>query len=189
MIVQAPTQGFNGFVMVSGQDVVYSTRTDESTYHPRSHRQNTLQTPFGDLLPFENNQNGIIQALLGKISRTTYLTVPMVIADGTLYEVELVIDDHRMELNANLLALPGDISPTLTLWTTHYAVRAILETCMHVTGDIEATIDHIVRYHGARREFLVHTTLGEIAARVKARGATRDIEELTYGILARSAAQ
>lgn len=189
MITQAPIQGFNGFVLISGQDVVYSTRTDESSFHPRSHRQACIQTPFGDLLPFENTQNGIMQALINRVSQKMYLSVPMVTSDGSLYEIELSSDGKIKALNANLLALPGDISPTLTLWTTHYAVRAIIETCMHVTGSIEATIEHIVRYHGARREFLVHTTIGEIAAKAKARGATRDIEELTYGILAQPAVQ
>ena len=184
MACSYPNEGFNGFVMLSGQDVVYSTTTDASTNHPRLHRETMMWTPYGFLVPSESNHVSVYQMMTGVASQSqVYAAVPLITADGSVYLLECYIDQSDKRIDACLIVPPGDITATMQCWTTDYPVRNVINTCMYLTHSVEKTIDHIVKFHGCRREYIHHTTVSAIAAECVKRGLNKSIQELKYGCL------
>lgn len=187
MPVPYPFEGFNGFALVYGQQVVYSTVSDASTHMPRRHPESLMWIPFGFVIPFEMSQNNLMQSLHGNHSSPDlYTLAPLITVEGELYTLETKIQDGSKTVRASLTLPKDDDTPTPLIYTTDTAVRNVIATCLHLTGSIEAMLDHIAKFHGCRRHYVVQTTVGAIANECYRRKLNEHIEGIYYGCLADS---
>lgn len=185
MPVPYPYEGFNGFALIYGQDVVYATVTDGSTHMPRRHPDKLLYTPFGFVVPFEMSQANLMQALQGNHTIPSLYTLsPLITAEAEVYTLETKIQDGERTVRASLNTPKGDDTKTAMIYTTEMSVRNVVATCLHLTGSIEQMLDHITKFHGCRREYVVQTTVGAIANECYRRKLNEHIEGIYYGCLA-----
>lgn len=185
MAAKYPYDGFNGFALIYGQDVIYSSVSDATVHMPRQHPEKMMYTPFGFLVPFEQTSSAIMQALQGNHSKPqVFGLAPLITDQAEVYAIEVSVQRKEVDAHAQLLLAKGDDSKIPMIFSTDMAVRNVIATCLHITGDVEAMLDHVVKYHGCRRQYVVRTTVGALANECYRRQLNSHIEGIYYGCLA-----
>lgn len=179
MIDKFPSEGWSTFALFAQGEVVYGTHTDTTTHQPKRHRETELYTPYGFIVPIEQNHQMVHQLLKGvnTLDRWMHVYIPIITHTGDIYQLDASNERVDVRYIESAEWHPDDIA-TCRIYSLSPLYSQVIDTVYHLTHSIDAVLDHLERYHGLRRSMIARRPITDIAAECTRRGCTTPIGRL-----------
>jgi hypothetical protein len=173
------SESSNSFALVHAGYLIDNVSTEAHTLFVTPQALAMARLPCGELASYEFILSSTHMALLGKgATDINACAIPLVDHTGAVWDIRVLFNDEA--IYSELVALPGDVATT-RYWGNFYDNRMIVHTLCELTDDVHAIVDHLVKWHGARRSTLRVRKITDIAAAVAKRGDTQPLDILKFG--------